>query len=92
MILKSRSNPELRSSLSFCVVQHKDQLFLLGQKKRGRRPGTASSLNKDIFPTSARQQSHYYNAHENEDLLENRLLSQSQDSTNISILDLSQLQ
>ena len=67
--------------LSVCVAQHKDQLFLLGQKKRGRRPGSASvtSLNKEIFPTSARQQSHYYNAHDNEDLLENRL-SSPQDS------------
>ena len=80
-------------SLSVCVAQHKDQLFLLGQKKRGRRPGSASvtSLNKEIFPTSARQQSHYYNAHDNEDLLENRL-SSPQDSKNISMLDLSRLQ
>ena len=79
--------------LSVCVAQHKDQLFLLGQKKRGRRPGSASvtSLNKEIFPTSARQQSHYYNAHDNEDLLENRL-SSPQDSKNISMLDLSRLQ
>ena len=79
--------------LSACVAQHKDQLFLLGQKKRGRRPGSASvtSLNKEIFPTSARQQSHYYNAHDNEDLLENRL-SSPQDSKNMSMLDLSRLQ
>ena len=76
-------------------LQHKDKLFLLGQKKRGRRPGSSASvtsLNKDIFPTSARQQSHYYNAHENEDLLENRLSASSQDSKNVSILDLSRLQ
>ena len=46
---------------SFCV-QHKDQLFLLGQKKRGRRPG--SSLNKEFSHSG---QSHFYNTHENEE-------------------------
>ena len=76
-------------------LQHKDKLFLLGQKKRGRRPGSSASvtsLNKDIFPTLARQQSHYHNAHENEDLLENSLSVSSQDSKNVSILDMSRLQ
>ena len=74
-------------SLSVCVAQHKDQLFLLGQKKRGRRTGSASvtvSPNNDIFPVSARQQSHYFNAHDNEDRLSN-----PQDSKNMPILDFS---
>lgn len=70
---------------SFCV-QHKDQLFLLGQKKRGRRPG--SSLNKEF---SLSGQSHYYNTHENEefsntDYTETRALEYHDKD---SILDLS---
>ena len=55
------SDVSLSKLQSFCY-QHKDQLFLLGQKKRGRRPG--SSLNKDITVAG---QSHYFNAHENEE-------------------------
>ena len=67
---------------SFCL-QHKDQLFLLGQKKRGRRPG---SSNKDFLSSVARQQSHYFNTSENEELHEMRVSHQNVKHS--SLLDL----